>query len=87
VKNRNELKVEYASVGALFDMELYTPAHNNLAGAEPRIQLNAEECCNTGMLNFQIISVLRQLLHLIKLFPECFRKAAKTICQFKDTIK
>jgi hypothetical protein len=70
-----------------FDIELYTPAHNNLAVAEPRIQLNTEECCNTSMLNFQIISVLPQLLHLIKLFPECFRKTAKTMSQFKDTIE
>ena len=87
MKNRNDLKVEYAGVATLFDIKLYTPAHNNLAGTEPRIQLNTEECCNTSMLNFQIISVLPQLLHLIMLFPECFREAAKIMCQFKDTIE
>ena len=52
---------------------------NNLARAEPRVQLDAEECCDTSVLDFQIISVLPQLLHLIKLFPECFRKAARTM--------
>jgi len=78
----NGLKVECAGVAALFDIELYTPAHNNLAGAEPHIQLATEECSNTRMLNLQIISVLPQLLRLIKLFPECFRNAARIMSQF-----
>ena len=42
MKNRNDLKVEYARIAALFDIELYTPAHNNLAGSEPRIKLDTE---------------------------------------------
>lgn len=63
---------------------------NDLACAEPRVQLDAEECCDTGVLDFQIVPVLPQLLHLIKLFPECFiatRKAERSMCQFKDTVE
>lgn len=60
---------------------------NNLPGTEPRVQLYAEERGDAGVLDFQVISVPPQLLHLIELLPECFvatRKAAKQACQFKD---
>jgi hypothetical protein len=53
---------------------------NDLPSAEPRVQLNAKECRDASVLNFQVASVSPQLLHLIKLFPECFiatRNAAR----------
>jgi len=61
---------------------------DDLADAEPRVQFNAEERGNASVLNIQIVSVSPQLLHLIKLFPECFvatRQAERSMCQYKDT--
>jgi hypothetical protein len=61
---------------------------NDLTDTEPRVQLNAKERGNASVLNIQIIPVSPQLLHLIKLFPECFvatGKAARSMCQVKDT--
>ena len=61
---------------------------NDLTDTEPRVQLNAKERGNASVLNIQIISVSPQLLHLIKLFPECFvatRLAERSMCQYKDT--
>jgi hypothetical protein len=61
---------------------------NNLTDTEPRVQLNAEECRNASALNVQVLSVSPQVLHLVKLLPECFvttRKAARSIsCQFEQ---
>jgi hypothetical protein len=59
---------------------------DDLADAEPRVQLDAEECRHASALNVQVLSVSPQVLHLVKLLPECFvatRKAARSTCQLE----